>query len=293
MHEDRVAILDLLKSTLVSPKDLDEACEFFKEKEVPQALQHILRKAASSVDSLVVDVAHWGEASVKAMLQTCVDSISTIPEDLDPEKPKKPSCASSLYYESNGHQKGWADLPPEEKTKWEREVEMLQKSFQDREKSWQERRQIQAKHLEKVLEFFDRRISRGLVKTDIAILLSMLAGSPPSRLRAYFLRDETVKTGKPSSPANADEEYQWKYWNYSLQPGFESLGAVASAMIKACPDFWAVFVFDLVAGLPTSAKAHSRKNHDAGWCFGIILNFPSERTWFMNNFQRALKHPKP
>ena len=60
MHEDRGAILDLLKSTLVSQKALEEARECFREKEVPQELQHLLSKVATSVESLVLDVAQWG-----------------------------------------------------------------------------------------------------------------------------------------------------------------------------------------------------------------------------------------
>eukprot|EP00439_Symbiodinium_sp_Y106_P051663 s1904_g6.t2 len=270
MHEDRGAILDLLKSTLVSQKALEEARECFREKEVPQELQHLLSKVATSVESLVLDVAQWGEASVKAMLQTCIASISTIPENLDTAKPEKPLSAVRLYDRSNGNQKAWQDLSPEEKKKWESESEVLQKSFLYLEKSWKERRQVQEKHFEKVREIVDRRISRGLVAADISTLMSMLVGCPTTRVRAYFTRDERVETGKAKADSFPDEEYKWKFVKYSLQRGFESLSAVAFAMTAAHPDFWAVFVFDLVAGLPVEVQAQSRKNADGNFTFTTV-----------------------
>ncbi|CAE7857324.1 unnamed protein product [Symbiodinium sp. KB8] len=276
MHEDRAAILDLLKRTLVSQKALDEARECFREKDVPQELHHILSNAATSVDSLVVDVAQWGEASVKAMFQTCIGSISTAPADLDPAKPRKNVDASSLFYEKEGYQQRWLELSPEKKKKWESEAEALQKDFPKLETSWKEHRQVQAKHFEKVREIFDRRISRGLVKTDISILMNMLVGCPVTRVRAYLSREERVKTGKAAS---SDAEYKWKIWKYSLQQGFESLSAVASALIAAHPDFWAVFVFDVVAGLPVEVQAQSRKNADGNFTFTTVGVELAEGFW--------------
>ncbi|CAE7656349.1 unnamed protein product [Symbiodinium sp. CCMP2456] len=276
MHEDRAAILDLLKRTLVSQQALDEARQCFREKEVPQELQHILSNVATSVDSLVLDVAQWGEASVKAMLQTCLDSLSTAPADLDDAKPRKSADASSLFHEKEGYQRSWFALSPEEKKKWESQAEALQKKFLDLEKSWKERRQIQAKHFEKVREIFDRRSSRGLVKTDISILMNMLVGPAATRVRAYFSRDERVKTGKAAS---SEGEFEWKIWKYSLQLGFESLSAVASALIAAHPDFWAVFVFDLVAGLPFEVQAQTRKNADGSFTFTTVGVELAEGFW--------------
>ena len=214
-----------------------------------------------------------GEASVKAMLQTCIASISTIPENLDTAKPEKPLSAVRLYDRSNGNQKAWQDLSPEEKKKWESESEVLQKSFLYLEKSWKERRQVQEKHFEKVREIVDRRISRGLVAADISTLMSMLVGCPTTRVRAYFTRDERVETGKAKADSFPDEEYKWKFVKYSLQRGFESLSAVAFAMTAAHPDFWAVFVFDLVAGLPVEVQAQSRKNADGNFTFTTVAGF--------------------
>ena len=253
---------------IVSHKALDDARECFKEKEVPQALQHILSKAAASVDALVVDVSQWGEASVKAMLRTCVDSVATIPEVFDPDKPKQPQSAMQLYLESHDYAKHWSDLSAEERKEWECQAEALHKSFPDRTQAWKERREVQAKHLKKVLEIFDRRIAQGLVKTDIAILMRMLVGSPAQGgVRAYFARDEKMITRKPARPSTDEGEYTWKYWKYSLRRGFESLGSVAVAIIAAHPDFWTVFVFDLVAGLPAPVKAKCRKNIDGSFAF--------------------------
>ena len=221
------------------------------------------------MDALVMDVVHWGEASVTAMLQTCADCIATMPERLDPKRPRPCQCAFDLYNERNKDAKSWYTLSDEDRKmwedKWQCEREALQNNFLEREQSWKEQRRFEAEHLEKVRRIFGRRISQGLVKTDFAILMRMLA-SKSGGVRMYFVQDEQVAARKP---ATGHEEYQRKTWKYSLQRGFESLGSVAETMIAAHPDFWAIFVFDLVAGLPGSKKTDGSF---AGATMGIVLD---------------------